>query len=60
VVLTVGVALLHFYRGDQLQAGCHIAGPAIIVQPDTTVFIGLGDELKMDGYRNLIIEVKTG
>jgi N-methylhydantoinase A/oxoprolinase/acetone carboxylase beta subunit len=54
------VALLPFYHGDQLQPGCHLDGPAIVVQPDTTVFIGLGDRLKVDGYRNLIVEVKAG
>jgi N-methylhydantoinase A len=59
VVLTVGIALLPFYRGDELQTGCHIPGPAVVVQPDTTIFIGLGDELNVDTYRNLIIKVKT-
>ena len=58
VVLSNGVASVPFYRGELLQPGHVIAGPAIIAQPDTTVFVGAGDELTVDGYRNLIITVK--
>jgi len=58
VVLAGGVFSLPFYQGDRLQPGHHIIGPAIITQPDTTVFIDAGDELRVDVYQNFIVEVK--
>ena len=59
VVLPNGVASVPFYRGEQLQPGHAISGPAVIAQPDTTVFVGSGDELGVDGFRNLIINVNN-
>jgi N-methylhydantoinase A/oxoprolinase/acetone carboxylase beta subunit len=43
-----------------LQPGHQFEGPAIITQPDTTVFLGPGDRLAVDTYRNLMIEVSGG
>jgi len=57
VVLSDGLAHLPFYQGEQLQPGHQITGPAVITQPDTTVFIDSADELKVDQYRNLIVDV---
>jgi N-methylhydantoinase A len=47
-----------FYLGDKLQPGNVVAGPAIIAQPDTTVFLGPGDRATLDDFFNLVIEVK--
>lgn len=58
VVLANGPAEVPFYNGPDLQPGHHLVGPAVIVHPDTTVFVGPGDQLKMDTYKNLIIDVK--
>lgn len=46
-----------FYDGDKLRPGHLIAGPAIIVRPDTTVLIGASDRAQVDGYRNLFIHI---
>jgi N-methylhydantoinase A len=57
VVLATGSAEVPFFAGDRLQPGHRVAGPAIIVHPDTTVFVGPADRLHMDAYHNLIIEI---
>jgi N-methylhydantoinase A len=58
VVLAGGVQKIPFYDGQALQPGHKIIGPAIIIHPDTTIFIGMDDALNMDVYKNLIINVK--
>lgn len=60
VVLAGGLAEVPFYRGPQLKPGHRIIGPAVVVQPDTTVFFAAGDILRVDKYQNLIIEVGRG
>jgi N-methylhydantoinase A len=60
VVLSGGLASVPFYWGRDLQPGQQIIGPAIISQPDTTVFIDERDTLRVDGYRNLIVDVYGG
>lgn len=57
VILADGPAKIPFYKGAALQPGHHLTGPAVIVHPDTTIFIGPGDGLRVDRYRNLIVEV---
>lgn len=57
VVLAGGLAAVPFYQGERLQPGHRLAGPAIINQPDTTIFIGPGDRLRVDEFRNLIVEL---
>ncbi|MEM7347458.1 MAG: hypothetical protein AAF485_24730, partial [Chloroflexota bacterium] len=57
VVLTAGLQQVPFYQGALLQPDQEIVGPAIIMQPDTTIFLDNGDQLKVDLYRNLVIEV---
>lgn len=58
VVLTEGPAEIPFYHGPDLQPGHQIVGPAVIVHPDTTVFLGPADRLSMDAHRNLMIDVQ--
>ncbi len=57
VVLMNGVEDVPHYRGNLLKPGHHLSGPAIILQDDTTVFLGRTDMATMDGYRNLLIDV---
>ena len=58
VVAAAGLATIPFYQGSGLQPGQQITGPAVITQPDTTVFIDCGDALRVDGYRNFVIDVQ--
>lgn len=51
--------MVPLYNGSELQAGQTVAGPAIIVQPDTTIFITSGDRLGVDVYGNLLVEVQS-
>ncbi|MDM8521197.1 hydantoinase/oxoprolinase family protein [Anaerolineales bacterium HSG6] len=46
-----------FFHGADIRPGQQILGPAVVVHPDTTIFIGVGDLLKMDKYRNLFISI---
>lgn len=57
VVLATGVADVPFYLGKDLQPGQQLQGPAVIIQPDTTVFISFYEVLHVDAYRNLVIEI---
>lgn len=45
------------YDGLKLQPGDTFAGPALVVLPDTTVFLDRGDRCRMDGFRNLVAEI---
>jgi N-methylhydantoinase A len=58
VVLARGVEEIPFFNGPDLRPGHRLTGPAIIIHPDTTVFLGPADELRMDGYHNLVIKVR--
>jgi len=60
VVLADGVADVPFYHGERLRPGHLLTGPAVIVQKDTTVFLGVGERAGVDGYYNLIIDVGRG
>ena len=57
VVIGSSLAQVPFYWGGRLSPGNVIAGPAVIVQPDTTVFLSPGDRATMDGLYNLVIQV---
>ena len=57
VVLADGVTDVPFYDGQRLQPGHVLTGPAVIVQEDTTVLLGVGDRARVDGYHNLVIDV---
>ncbi len=58
VVLTGKIAEVPFYHGPHLQPGHQLAGPAVIVHPDTTVFLAKNDRLTVDPYHNLVIKLK--
>ncbi|MBN1218959.1 MAG: hydantoinase/oxoprolinase family protein [Anaerolineae bacterium] len=60
VVLTGEIAELPFYDGQALRPGHQLQGPAVVIHPDTTIFIGPGDELMVDAYKNLVVDVKSG
>jgi len=45
------------YRRETISAGQAIAGPAIIEQTDSTIFVTAGDRALADARGNLIIEV---
>jgi N-methylhydantoinase A len=58
VVLADGhVAPVPFYRGERLQAGNEIPGPAVVVFKDTTLVLGLQDRGSVDGLGNVVVEV---
>jgi N-methylhydantoinase A len=57
VVLSAGLATVPFYKGDSLQPGHQIMGPAVVVYPDTTVFAAPDDRLRLDEYGNLVCDV---
>ncbi|MCA9470604.1 MAG: hydantoinase/oxoprolinase family protein [Nitrospirales bacterium] len=59
VVLQGTVEMIPHYHGVLLNTGCQIQGPALIVQEDTTIYLGSTDVATVDGYRNLIIHVGT-
>lgn len=50
-----GYYTTEIYNRDEFIPGDHIAGPAIIQQMDTTILILPGQTMKVDQYRNLII-----
>jgi len=45
------------YRGESLRPGVKFSGPAMIVRSDTTILIPGGDLVKVDGFKNLLIEI---
>ncbi|MGB0909794.1 MAG: hydantoinase/oxoprolinase family protein [Nitrospirales bacterium] len=57
VVLQGQVQDIPHYRGSFLHAGHEIEGPAIIVQEDTTIYLGEADSATLDQYHNLVIDV---
>lgn len=56
-VLAGEVGSISLYDGQALQPGDAFDGPALVVLPDTTVFLRAQDRGRMDPYRNLILEV---
>ena len=57
VVLSDGLAKVPLYDGAVLRPGHAIAGPAIVVYKDTTVFLSAGDIATVDRHFNLVIMV---
>ena len=57
VIWPAGELTAPFYRGDGLQPGNQLAGPAVVVRPDTTILIGPRDRAGVDPFLNLIISV---
>ena len=50
--------LATIYQYDKLAPGNLIVGPAIIERRDTTIFVPLEHTAKMDGFRNIRIEIR--
>ena len=48
---------LPVYDGDQLLPGNRLEGPALVLYPDTTLFLGETEFASMDRFRNLIVAV---
>jgi N-methylhydantoinase A len=57
VVLGHGVQSVPQYRGNRLNPGHEISGPAIIALEDTTVYLGVTDHARIDAYSNILIDV---
>ena len=45
------------YRGESLRPGVSFSGPALIVRSDTTILIPGEDLVKVDGFKNLLIDI---
>lgn len=57
VVFTEGTLETPFYRGEALEPGNQIQGPAVVVRSDTTILIGVTDRAEVDQFNNLYLEV---
>jgi N-methylhydantoinase A len=47
-----------FYRAELLEPGNKLDGPAVVIRSDTTLWIPPGDQAELDGYGNLVIQIK--
>jgi N-methylhydantoinase A len=56
-VLATGLSEVPLYDGAVLHPGHTIAGPAVVVYKDTTVFLSTGDRAVMDRHFNLVVAV---
>lgn len=59
VVVSGGIVEADFYDGEALRPGARVAGPAVVMQRDTTILLGDGDRATVDARRNIVIEVKA-
>ena len=57
VTFPAGTQDIPFYRGELLQPGNQISGPAIVVRNDTTILFGEDDLVSVDPYFNLILDI---
>ncbi len=57
VVLSQGIQAVPHYWGNRLRPGHEVAGPAIIVLDDTTVYLGSTDQATIDMYSNILLDV---
>ena len=48
------------YSGFDLAPGHRVAGPAMVEEMTTTVFVGADDELQIDGANNFLIHLPAG
>ncbi len=60
VYLASGMQPVLFFRGERLSYGNRISGPAVIVRSDTTILVGEQDQVFVDPYLNLLIQVNPG
>lgn len=51
-----GSVSLSLYERERFHPGAAVAGPAVVFQMDSTVFIPPGWSALVDGYRNLVLE----
>lgn len=56
VVCGDGPAEIDLYARGELLPGARLAGPALLVQMDSTTYMPRGWHARVDGYRNLILE----
>ena len=54
---TAGLEDVPVYRRDDLPAEFELTGPAIVEQADTTTLIYPGHQARIDGFRNILIDV---
>jgi N-methylhydantoinase A len=47
------------YDRERLRRGARFTGPAIVEQADSTTVVPPGGEVEVDGYRNLIVDVRN-
>jgi N-methylhydantoinase A len=47
------------YDRERLRKGARFSGPAIVEQGDATTVVPPGAEVEVDGYRNLIVDVRN-
>lgn len=59
VVLDGVATLVDVYRAPTLAAGSHIAGPAIIDSPGTTIVVGVGQGADVDEDGNVVLDVRS-
>lgn len=52
-----GAVDVDVYDGATLKPGARLVGPAVINDATTTVFIGKGDKLEVDGSNNLVVRL---
>ncbi len=60
LVLPDGPVFSPYISRAQLQPGNEIKGPAVIIQEDTTVLLGVNDHARVDESANLHIEIRSG
>jgi len=49
-----------YFARAQLRPGNEIEGPAVIIQDDTTVLLGVNDHARVDEYANIHVEIWSG
>lgn len=52
-----GAKRIPFYDGEALAPGHRFHGPAVVVRPDTTVFVGREDRVGVNRSLDLVVEV---
>jgi N-methylhydantoinase A len=57
VLFSGGEVITPFYRGEALQPGNRIPGPAIIVRSDTTVLVNPEDHAFIDSFQNMVMTI---
>jgi N-methylhydantoinase A len=55
VVFPCATLKIPFYRGEALQPGNQLSGPAIVLYTDSTLLLNPADQAQVDPYLNLLI-----